>query len=145
MGVDIPSSTIVSIGLGFVGFALSVLFLLVSVRVFRTHRYVALERRRGNASITFRQHWRNQGGFFGFLTNSGSETSTFGASYITSDMEHIRRMIEEREWRAKGFSIKLERPQLWEAEVPQIDKPADEAMSVAELCVSDERHARLAI
>ncbi|WVR07252.1 hypothetical protein IAU60_004293 [Kwoniella sp. DSM 27419] len=85
--VEIPSSTIISIGLGFLAMGLGVLSLLL---LFRLRRLRKLARQQGR---TVRDLWRTEGGFWGFLTSlggGGAEAEMIGAGGRGWGMRVIR-------------------------------------------------------
>lgn len=102
-GVTIPTTTVVGIGIGFVGFALSLLGSLLLIRFLK----LALRARRDG--IPVRQAWRDQGGFFGWLHGFGAQDR---------ETDRIRR-IEEIErsgyWAGGGgwYSSEILRMRLW--------------------------------
>lgn len=87
----LPSSTVISIGGGFVAFAVTVLTLLTIARVIRLAREARRERSSGQGT-TFRQLWNREGGFWGFITGLGGESAAGGAGFV--DLGRHRRWEE---------------------------------------------------
>lgn len=123
----LPSSTVVSIGGGFVAFALSILAILTSVRAFRL-LFEAKRKSRNGEPTTFAQLWEREGGFWGFITGLGGESSAGGAGFI--DVGRQRRweeMLRRERWMIDLMDIEGdvgETPRLWE--VPVEEKEAIE-------------------
>jgi hypothetical protein len=113
--VDIPSSTVISIGLGFVAFAVGILFILVFIRVLRISRAARAARAQGR-QVTFAELWHEEGGILGFLTGLGAENAGVGAGGLGGDLIRVRRMLEERTRMLEGLG---RRPVMWEVEVPE--------------------------
>ncbi|WVW83651.1 hypothetical protein I302_105672 [Kwoniella bestiolae CBS 10118] len=82
-GITIPTSTVISIGLGFLAFSAFILLFLLS---FRLNRIRKLAKRNG---VPFKTQWRNEGGTWGWLTSFGdsdvNHTSLIGATGRTLD------------------------------------------------------------
>ncbi|GFZ44189.1 hypothetical protein JCM24511_01910 [Saitozyma sp. JCM 24511] len=112
--VDIPSSTVVSIGLGFVAFAGGMVSILILLRMLRIYR-ATLRARRAGQPATFRQLWREDGGLMGFITGLGAENTGIGAGGI-ADLVRVRRMLEERARILEGLG---KVPAMWEVQVQQ--------------------------
>ena len=117
--VDIPTSTVVSIGLGFVAFAISILVALMLTRMLRVFRR-SRDPVRNTRNETFRQMWRNEGGFWGFLTGLGGESAGLGAGGIGGDIARMRRWAEflrlmELEFGTRDQAKPLGKtPEMWE-------------------------------
>ncbi|WWC70443.1 uncharacterized protein I206_104394 [Kwoniella pini CBS 10737] len=75
--ITIPTSTVLSIGLGFLAFSMLILLFLLG---FRANRIRRISKRTGK---TFKETWTEQGGFWGFLTSFGeNENNAFNQSFI---------------------------------------------------------------
>ncbi|OCF36971.1 hypothetical protein I316_01569 [Kwoniella heveanensis BCC8398] len=105
--VNIPTSTIVSIGVGFVAFSSAVLFALLLLRVFRLRKIAAAR------GTTFSVVWRNEGGFWGFWTSfGGSDAELVGigaGGHAGWGMRVIRDRLREAE-------LEKMKPVMWESE-----------------------------
>ncbi|WWC61635.1 uncharacterized protein I303_104219 [Kwoniella dejecticola CBS 10117] len=75
--ITIPTSTVLSIGLGFLAFSMIILCILLG---FRLNRIRKLSKRNNR---TFREEYRDQGGFWGWLTSFGEvENNAFSQSFL---------------------------------------------------------------
>ncbi|WVF71704.1 hypothetical protein IAT40_006512 [Kwoniella sp. CBS 6097] len=103
--VNIPTSTIVSIGVGFVAFSSVVLMALLLMRVLRLRKIAAAR------GMSFRVVWRNEGGFWGFWTSfSGSDAELLG---VGGGGHWGMRVIRDR---LKEAEMEKMRPLMWESE-----------------------------
>lgn len=119
--VEIPTSTVVSIGLGFVAFALGCVCILLLIRVLRIHRSIRAARRRGQQT-SFLETWRDEGGIWGFFTGLGGE-AIGGGGGMHLDLGRMRRMEEllrrMEESGMEGSGVLRKKPELWEVEIEQ--------------------------
>ncbi|WRT66137.1 uncharacterized protein IL334_003090 [Kwoniella shivajii] len=74
--ITIPTSTVLSIGLGFLAFAIGSLMLLCSIRMNR------LRKQAKRMNKPFREIWEDEGGFWGFLTSFGDDGNHNHTSFI---------------------------------------------------------------
>ncbi|KAI9639599.1 uncharacterized protein MKK02DRAFT_39920 [Dioszegia hungarica] len=76
--VEIPSSTVIAIGLGFLAFVCLLVTTTLGTRLYRVRRRMLADRAAGQP-ITFAQAWAREGGLFSFLTNIGNSGLGVGA------------------------------------------------------------------
>jgi hypothetical protein len=137
-GIQIPTTTVVGIGAGFVGFALSLLGTLLFIRFIR----LAIKARR--EGIPVRTAWVDQGGFFGWIhgigsRDNGNETDRMrrmdelersgywggGGGWYTSEITRMRIWNEIRRENALAMRRGKEgedlgdRPELWEVDLAE--------------------------
>ena len=137
---NIPSSTVVAIGGGFVSFALIILGSLTFIRMLRVARQAAGRRAAGEA-VTFKELWRIEGGFWGFITGLGGESAVIGAG---GRNEQQLRFAIWREIRMLETLIGEEskvpvEPIMWEVAVPEKGTGGHERVAVDAYQVSDSR------
>jgi hypothetical protein len=144
-GVTIPTTTVVGIGVGFVGFAL---FLLSCLLLIRFAKLALRARREG---IPIRQAWNDQGGFFGWLHGFGArdrdgdrvrrieeiERSGYwagGGGWYSSEILRMRLWNEIRREGLKAKDDLGERPGMWEVGLGEKD-----GQGVIEVLEDDKR------
>ncbi|ORX36883.1 hypothetical protein BD324DRAFT_681634 [Kockovaella imperatae] len=118
-GINIPSSTVVAIGGGFVCLAF---FIITGLFLLRATKMAAEGRRRRAAgeNITFREIWRRDGGMLGFVTGLGADSALVGAGG-RRDLSSSRAREEIRMWaywKNQGELMKR-LPKLWEIGVEE--------------------------
>ncbi|WWC89544.1 uncharacterized protein L201_004468 [Kwoniella dendrophila CBS 6074] len=69
-GINIPTSTVISIGLGFLAFSFMILMILLGFRLNRIRKLTK------TTNKSFKQIWNDEGGFWGFLTSFGEESNS---------------------------------------------------------------------
>ncbi|WVQ99185.1 hypothetical protein IAU59_006317 [Kwoniella sp. CBS 9459] len=133
--VNIPTSTIVSIGVGFVAFSSAVVIALLIMRVLRI-RKVAIAR-----GVRFKVVWRSEGGFWGFWTSfAGSDAEMVGVGgggYGGTGWG--MRVMRERMREAEAEKM---RPVMWESEwhtqSDEIAKSNEHGEANEQICAMDD-------
>jgi hypothetical protein len=113
---SIPTSTVVAIGGGFVAFAFCVFTFLSLIRVFRIFR----QSRRVTPRISFRQAWRDDGGFWGFFSGmalASRETGNMLLGVGARDLRGWGLWEELRAWEIFEREKNMKNPEMWEVEL----------------------------
>lgn len=116
--VEIPSSTVIAIGLGFFGFSIFILTSLLVARIIRVQRRHNAGRTTGN-TLTFRQTWAQEGGLFGFLSGAGGSSFAGGAGAYPDRLAALRRG-QEQIW--SMLTGEKDPPVMWEVPVKEKGK-----------------------
>ena len=122
--VEIPATTVIGIGLGFVALTSGVLISLIGVRMARV--YVSVRRRRaaGEPGASFRDEWRRAGGMFGFISGFGSGMGD-SALIVGAGGVEMRRRIEImmlREQMRNAGKPEMVEPILWDSRLSEMGK-----------------------
>ena len=133
----LPTASVVSIGGGFVAFALTILVILSIVRISRLVTQARRERLAGQ-NTTFRQLWKRDGGFWGFFSGLGGESAAGGAGF--TDLSRQRRwaeMVQRERWMTEtmGIESEVEDPKLWEVGVGEKGSHSEEQVDLGRIRV----------
>lgn len=91
--IELPTSTVISIGLGFVAVAVGLLCLTVILRAVKVYKQYRVARARGDQT-TWLETWRSSGGWWGYFTNGlGGEATLIGGGGVIYE-ERQRRWLE---------------------------------------------------
>ncbi|CAD6566915.1 MAG: hypothetical protein TREMPRED_003119 [Tremellales sp. Tagirdzhanova-0007] len=131
----LPTASVVSIGGGFVAFALTILVILSIVRISRLVTQARRERLAGQ-NTTFRQLWKRDGGFWGFFSGLGGESAAGGAGF--TDLSRQRRwaeMVQRERWMTEtmGIESEVEDPKLWEVGVGEKGSHSEEQVDLGRI------------
>ena len=135
---EIPASTVIGIGLGFVALTTSMLFSLIAYRMFRVYISVRRRRQAGDRGVTFRHEWRNAGGMFGFMSNLNRNGPGDSALIVGAGGVEMRRRVELSMLRERLRALnvpEMVQPLLWDHWVGK-DEQGDEVDKVGQWDVS---------
>lgn len=91
---EIPASTVIGIGLGFVALTTCMLCSLIAYRVLRVYQTVWYRRRHGEPDVRFKEEWRRAGGMFGFMSGFNNNGPGDSALIVGAGGVEMRRRME---------------------------------------------------
>ncbi|ORY32608.1 hypothetical protein BCR39DRAFT_379536 [Naematelia encephala] len=140
---NLPSTTVVWIGLAFVGTAASFLGILIANRVIRTQARVRRAQARGE-EITFRDLWRLDGGMWGFFTGLGGDrlATSMGMNPDLAGIRRMEEMLRMRLWQLDAVDAGLKRPEMCEVEVDSTPQDFFQPLSITCQAVAKDENGR---
>lgn len=116
---EIPASTVIAIGLGFVALTTCGLLGLIGFRVLKVYMVVRRRRRNGEPDVQFRREWRRVGGMFGFMSgfNNGAGDSALIVGAGGVEMRRRLELLMLRENMQAANKPEMVEPTFWDTRI----------------------------